>query len=99
MSRIALELHSTGDLSAVQRSLIKVGCRRRDDRVGLEPILRQHSRIYSAVPNTDEFWQSFSINCLRGQNTDCGHWLYNIVLGMDWFEGASETQVQQALGI
>jgi len=67
-----------------QKALIQIGCTSRRDRATLEPLLLHASTTYQDIDDPDRFWASFSSNCLVGQNTDCGHWLYNIVVGLDY---------------
>jgi len=98
MTRIGLDLHGA-DLEACQRELVAIGCVGRNDRARLEQLLLSHSPTYSALADREAFWGSFGSNCLQGQNTDCGHWLYNVVLGLDWFEGQSESSVLRQLGL
>lgn len=98
MTRIALELHAAAQLPDVQRELVRLGCKKRDDRTSLHPFLMTHSASYAALPDHDHFWQTFTSNCLSGA-TDCGHWLYNIVLGVDGFQGEPEQLVFNLLGL
>lgn len=99
MTRIGLELHAAPQFNQIQRQLVHIGCRKRDDRAALEPVLLANSTIYSAFANHDAFWKGFESNCLAGQSTDCGHWLYNLVLGIDWFQGRPEQEIFAELGL
>ena len=99
MSRVALDLHRSPSFIEHKKALIRVGCKKRNDRAGLEPVLLQASPTYNGLGDQDHFWQSFTSNCLIGQRTDCGHWLYNIVLGLDDFEGQPGNLVAQQLSV
>lgn len=87
-TRVALDLHEPAVREANKRVLIGIGAVDRSGRAGLEPLLEKQSRTYRAFDATEreEFWRLFGHNCLKAQLTDCGHALYNIVLGVDWFE-------------
>lgn len=79
-TRGALDLHDPAVREASKQTLIKIGAVDRSSR-RLEPLLEKQSPTYRALdtPAREEFWRLFGHNCLAGQPTDCGHWLYNIV--------------------
>lgn len=99
MTKVALDLHASQQFRELQCKLVRIASRNRSDRTALEPILLANSTTYQAMSERDEFWKDFTSNCLTGQNTDCGHWLYNLVLGIDWFEGEPEAKVLAELGL
>lgn len=84
-TRYAIDLHLQDDLVAEQQALICIACSSSDPREDLKVHLSALSANYRADSNSlkDTFWRNFLLPGPQPNFEHPGHWIYNIVLGID----------------
>jgi hypothetical protein len=98
MTRIALDIHRSPSLDEHQGELIRVGKQGRLDRASLQHYLQPRSATFQGLQDPEQFWSQLGCNCLSSQ-TDCVHWLYNVVLGFDWNWELPEAVIREQVGL
>jgi hypothetical protein len=98
ISRISLDILTSPDRRAAQKALISIGCRDRCDRRSIDLLLEERSATYALLPDSEVFWTLFHRRSPDGR-LDAGHLLYNLIVGMDGFEGARPSAIAAASGI
>jgi hypothetical protein len=84
-TRYAIDLHLQPNLVAEQQLLICIACRTADPRDELKAHLRSHSRSYRSdwAWTRNRFWKGFCVPGPRSNFSSPGHWIWNLVLGID----------------
>ena len=85
-TRYAIDLLLQADLVAEQQLLICIACRTSDPRDELKAHLRSHSPSYRSdwVWTRSRFWKGFCVPGPRSNFSAPGHWIWNLVLGIDY---------------
>jgi len=85
-TRYAVDLHLRPNLLAEQQALICIACRTSDPREDLKDHLKNLSSSYRAdwFWIKWKFWRSFHLPGPRPNFSNAGHWIWNIVLGIDY---------------
>ena len=98
---IAVDLHLSDGLLTHQQALIQMATANLDPRNQLSGYLAEHSQSYRALAVEDQhsFWEGFYEPGPRANLSRYGHWLWNIVLGIDHDPWPTAEQVAQHLDI
>ena len=102
-TRYAIDLHSHPNLVEEQQALICIACRTADPRTDLKTHLKARSSNYRAdwFWTKRRFWHGFHVPGPRPNFSHPGHWIWNIVLGIDYpaFPWPSAASAAAAIGI
>ncbi len=101
---IATELHSSKQqFEQHQKFLIQIRCDPANPRTRLHDYLRQNSKVYRARYRTriaeEEFWRDFFTWGPAKEYSNPGHWLWNILLAIDWHVPCDPAAVAAHLGL
>jgi hypothetical protein len=104
VTRYAIDLHTTSDLVAQQQALICIACSGTDPRERLKAHLEAFSPSYRSdwTCLRRRLWDALLQPGPRQNFSAPGHWLWNIVVGVDHKYGLpwpSAAQSAQAIGI